>query len=243
MLGGVHFIADFENCTCGEHLLLKPYIAETLIKNIVSENNFTILNSNFQSIGPNFGYTGVITLLESHISIHTWPERNFINLDVYTCNYSTNNYEKTQNMYTQLCDLFSPKAQNLKIIGRKNIVNIPNIDYSTWGYHLILNLYKCNDAIKSEESIKEYVTKLCNLIEMKRYGNCECVEFGEDPKVTGYSMFQLIETSNIAGHFVNINNNAFLDIFSCKKYNVLDAINFSINFFNAQDYLFNYIER
>jgi S-adenosylmethionine decarboxylase proenzyme len=31
------------------------------------------------------GVTGTLTLEESHMSIHTWPEENYASLDVYTC--------------------------------------------------------------------------------------------------------------------------------------------------------------
>jgi len=59
---------------------------------------------------------------------------------------------------------------------------------------------------------------LCDLIEMKRFGETQVVHFGEDEKVAGYSMVQLIETSLISGHFANQSNAAYIDVFSCKAY-------------------------
>ncbi len=47
----------------------------------------TILNSNFHDFGEGFGYTGVIMLAESHISIHTWPEKEYAALDVFMCGH------------------------------------------------------------------------------------------------------------------------------------------------------------
>lgn len=45
----------------------------------------TILHSHFHHFSPNGGVSGVVVLAESHISIHTWPERNFAALDIFMC--------------------------------------------------------------------------------------------------------------------------------------------------------------
>lgn len=31
------------------------------------------------------GWSGMVVIAESHISIHTFPKRNFVSIDVYTC--------------------------------------------------------------------------------------------------------------------------------------------------------------
>ncbi len=104
-----------------------------------------------------------------------------------------------------------------------------------WGMSLSLDLYKCNpETIRDADKIKEYVKELCdNVINMKRYGDCKVVHFGDDPKVTGFSMTQLIETSLVSGHFANNTNAAYLDIFSCKWYDVHKVREFSERFFEA----------
>ena len=45
----------------------------------------TILHSHFHHFSPNGGVSGVVVLAESHISIHTWPERDFAALDIFVC--------------------------------------------------------------------------------------------------------------------------------------------------------------
>jgi S-adenosylmethionine decarboxylase len=45
----------------------------------------TILHSHFHHFTPNGGVSGVVVLAESHISIHTWPERDFAAVDVFMC--------------------------------------------------------------------------------------------------------------------------------------------------------------
>ena len=114
-----------------------------------------------------------------------------------------------------------------------------------WGMSLSLDLYDCNpDTIRDADKIKEYVKELCdNVIDMKRYGECQVVHFGDDPKVTGFSMTQLIETSLVSGHFANNTNAAYLDIFSCKWYDVRKVKLFSKRFFEAGVCITNVSER
>jgi len=113
-----------------------------------------------------------------------------------------------------------------------------------WGWSLSVDLKSCNsDLIRDAEAIKNFVVELCNLIEMKRYGECHVINFGEDPDVAGFSMFQLIETSNISAHFVNKTNAIYLDVFSCKEYDPQMVAQFAEIYFEAQSYQTNFIER
>jgi len=105
-----------------------------------------------------------------------------------------------------------------------------------WGLMASLDAKHCNpELIRSAEAIKEYVIKLCDLIQMKRFGETTVVNFGEDEKVAGYSMVQLIETSLISGHFANQTNTSYIDVFSCKMYNPYEAAEFTQTFFGASD--------
>ncbi len=45
----------------------------------------TLLHTHLHHFSPNGGISGVIVLAESHISIHTWPERDYAALDVFMC--------------------------------------------------------------------------------------------------------------------------------------------------------------
>lgn len=103
-----------------------------------------------------------------------------------------------------------------------------------WGWHLVLNLYDCSlEKIQSAEVIREYVINLCDLIEMRRFGEPTIVNFGDDPRVTGYSLVQLIETSNICAHFADQTRAVYLDIFSCKQFDPESAARFTMEVFQA----------
>lgn len=45
----------------------------------------TILSGRFHKFGGHGGVTGVLLLSESHISIHTWPEKNYAAIDIFMC--------------------------------------------------------------------------------------------------------------------------------------------------------------
>lgn len=107
------------------------------------------------------------------------------------------------------------------------------IDTQAWGFHLVLNLYECQfELIASRDNIERYIIELCDLIQMRRFGDPIIVHFGESEKVAGFSMFQLIETSNIAGHFANQSKSAYLDIFSCKNFDPQVAIEVTGRYFS-----------
>ncbi len=113
--------------------------------------------------------------------------------------------------------------------------SLPKLDAAPWGVLTSLDLYSCNpDIIRSEERIRQFVIKLCELIGMKRFGECQVVSFGQEERVAGYSMVQLIETSLISGHFANLTNNAYIDIFSCKPYDSERVGDFSRAYFEAE---------
>lgn len=106
-----------------------------------------------------------------------------------------------------------------------------------WGMSSCIDLYNCNPkTIRSAVEIKKFVKLLCKLIKMKTFGKTIVVNFGEDPRVSGFSMTQLIETSLVSGHFANQSNAVYLDVFSCKVYSPYKIAEFAKKFFGAEKY-------
>lgn len=109
-----------------------------------------------------------------------------------------------------------------------------------WGIASAIDIYHCNpETIRDADAIKQFVVELCDLIEMKRFGDTQVVHFGEDEKVAGYSMVQLIETSLISGHFANLTNAVYLDVFSCKPYDTEKVRAFAQLFFGGKESVIN----
>ena len=94
-----------------------------------------------------------------------------------------------------------------------------------WGYHMSLDLGGCNiKKITDRDHIIAFVKDLVEAIDMKAYGEPECVHFAaHDPSKGGYTLTQLIETSNICAHFVDATGEVYLDIFSCKEFDPEEA--------------------
>ncbi len=106
---------------------------------------------------------------------------------------------------------------------------------NAWGIASAIDIYGCSyEKIRDAGAIRKFVVELCELIEMKRFGETQVVHFGEDERVAGYSMVQLIETSLISAHFANQTNAVYLDVFSCKPYDPEVVEAFSRNYFEGQ---------
>jgi len=91
----------------------------------------------------------------------------------------------------------------------------------TWGKHLILDAARCSPKmIRCPIIITNFARTLVKRIDMVPYGEPQVVMFGSGNK-KGYTLIQLIETSNIAAHFVEENNSMYLDVFSCKDFDPL----------------------
>lgn len=114
----------------------------------------------------------------------------------------------------------------------------------SWGVHTILDLTECNaETIRSADKIKEFIDKLIISLQMKPFGAPVIVKFGDDPKVEGYTFIQMIETSLISGHLVDIDNSAHIDVFSCKDYDVPSLLYFTKEFFEAKNCKWQVIPR
>jgi S-adenosylmethionine decarboxylase len=116
---------------------------------------------------------------------------------------------------------------------------------NSWGLATAVDLMECDpQIIRDAEKVKQFVRELCKQIDMRMFGETVVVDFGDDPKVAGFSMTQLIETSLISGHFGSgITKFVYLDIFSCKWYDQQKAIDFAKEFFKAQRVSFNTVIR
>ena len=88
----------------------------------------------------------------------------------------------------------------------------------SWGYHLIVDSSKClGHRIRSKANIEMFASTLVKRIDMVPFGKPQIQHFGSGNKA-GYTLVQLIETSNITAHFVEETNDMYLDVFSCKPF-------------------------
>lgn len=92
------------------------------------------------------------------------------------------------------------------------------MDNKYWGYHLMLDCAACDsEKIQDAVNITAFAKELVKRIDMVAYGEPQVVNFGSGNKA-GYTLVQLIETSNICAHFCNDTGDTYLDVFSCKPF-------------------------
>lgn len=89
-----HFIRRNGIEYAGTHLILDLWEAEGLddlhlmesaMRDAVITCGATLLHIHLHHFTPSYGISGVAVLAESHISVHTWPERNFAAFDIFMC--------------------------------------------------------------------------------------------------------------------------------------------------------------
>ena len=113
-----------------------------------------------------------------------------------------------------------------------------------WGVSTCIDLYECDlRLMQNAEAIREFVVLLCDRIRMRRYGETQVVFFGDEPRVQGFSMTQLIETSLISAHFADASRAIYLDVFSCAAYDPEDTAKFAAEYFKAERYQFQVVHR
>lgn len=115
---------------------------------------------------------------------------------------------------------------------------------SYWGYHLLLDCSGCNiQSIASKDNIYNFVKDLVQRIDMTAHGE-PIIEYllPGDPK-QGYSLLQLITTSNISGHFMELDGTAYFDIFSCKEFNIEVAKKVVEEYFHPKKMRVNFLTR
>jgi S-adenosylmethionine/arginine decarboxylase-like enzyme len=113
-----------------------------------------------------------------------------------------------------------------------------------WGVSTCIDLYDCDLALmQNADAIRKFVILLCDRIKMRRYGETQVVFFGDEPRVQGFSMIQLIETSLISAHFADESQTIYLDVFSCALYDSEDAARFAADYFKAKKHRFQIIHR
>ncbi len=82
---GKHIYGNLYNCD--KEVLMQTNVLSDIIKKACEIGNMKLLDIKTWRIG--LGVSIVAIILESHISLHTWPEYNFATLDVYSCGEHT----------------------------------------------------------------------------------------------------------------------------------------------------------
>ncbi|GIW66930.1 MAG: hypothetical protein KatS3mg095_0828 [Candidatus Parcubacteria bacterium] len=111
----IQILADFIDCNFD---LIKFNYFFQKSKNILIKNNVKFIKYNFFIFDKNNGATLIFILSNSHLSIHTWPEKKLLNFDLFICNFKKNYEKKILDTYKDFKVLLQPKKTIFKKIIR-----------------------------------------------------------------------------------------------------------------------------
>ena len=113
-----------------------------------------------------------------------------------------------------------------------------------WGYHLMLDVKGCDRTkVTDPEYISKFTKDLVKMIDMVAYGEPQVVHFADNTELAGWTVIQLIETSNIMGHFLDDSGDLYMDVFSCKEYDKKIVIKAIKDYFNPEKIKTKFVKR
>lgn len=122
---GLHLTGDLFECGCSAALLTDLETLSKICRDATNDAKLTIVDQAWHRFpewnGEAGGITGTLLLAESHLAIHTWPERRGVTLDVYVCNFTDDNTAKAEQLFDALMVAFRPTNQVVNRITRGDL--------------------------------------------------------------------------------------------------------------------------
>ncbi len=112
---GKHLIATIH--TQHSSLLESFQKCRILVDELILKFHLHKLGEVYHDFTPG-GFTAVVCLSESHLSIHTWPEYGKVNLDIYLSNFQRNNDNVVQQLFDSLQSYFQGETVHVQILTR-----------------------------------------------------------------------------------------------------------------------------
>jgi len=116
-MDGIHLLGEWYGCPADTPVFTQADALRGVCLKAVEEAGLTIVGDRFFQFKPQ-GVTGTVLLAESHLAIHTWPEAGFVAVDVYVCNYTTDNSDKADRVFRALQAVLKPQRSRFQAIRR-----------------------------------------------------------------------------------------------------------------------------
>lgn len=104
---GKHLLLELKDCD--REVLNDVAVLKGILLKAAGISGATVLGESFHQFQPQ-GVSGVITIAESHLFIHTWPEYGYAAFDIFTCGDSVKPERAAQILIREL------KARNHSIL-------------------------------------------------------------------------------------------------------------------------------
>jgi S-adenosylmethionine decarboxylase len=110
---GLHLTADLSGCAPAAAAMTQAPALRSLCLQAARSAGLTPVGElfhRFTPLAPGLppGLTGVVLLAESHLAVHTWPERGAVTLDVYVCNADADQSGRAEQALAALIAGFAP---------------------------------------------------------------------------------------------------------------------------------------
>lgn len=114
-----------------------------------------------------------------------------------------------------------------------------------WGYELIIDAKNCkSNVIYDSNKLHNWSVNLVKEIDMIAYGDPIIEHFAEhDEEKAGFTIIQLIETSNITAHFCDKSRDGYINIFSCKEIDIDKTLNYCKMTLQPENLRVNFLTR
>jgi len=122
----IHF--HLIGCDCDGALLRDGVHALDRIAHLVDDVGLTVVGKTQHTVPDHHGdgasYIAAVLLVESHVIVHTWPERDRTVVgDIAICHYSRDNADLAHRLLERLIELFRP---------RRPLVSIPRSSFRSY---------------------------------------------------------------------------------------------------------------
>ena len=167
-MNGLHLIGDL-TCSGKVRVARNGNRFRELCLKMVRDAGLTVMDATFHQFEGS-GFTGTVVLAESHLAIHTWPEKKGLTLDIYVCNFSGDNSEKARSLFRALVAHFQPTESATHEIDRGDHMLLEPLNESTGFY------------IKASRQIGEWQTRF------QKIAIYDTPQFGKLFRLDGFNM-------------------------------------------------------
>jgi S-adenosylmethionine/arginine decarboxylase-like enzyme len=120
-----------------------------------------------------------------------------------------------------------------------------------WGYHLMLDCKELScefDLLNDEQYLRDFVKEMLVATDMKPWGEPLIARLTDDDgtfpdALSGFTVVQLLHTSNLTLHICDLTRTLYFDLFSCKRFSQEKAIDVIKKFFDPQGVRVTYLTR
>ena len=121
-MDGLHLTADLHDCACDAAWLVDAERLGAWCVQAVRDAGLQPVAQLFHAFpatadGPG-GVTATVLLAESHLCLHTWPERRGVTADVYVCNFGADHSAKARALMDAVVARFAPAHSALRSVLR-----------------------------------------------------------------------------------------------------------------------------